>query len=124
MSPRSKEFMDQARERLLGARDALASGHLADAASAAYYAMLYAARAALSERDLYAKTHSGVWTSFEQEFATGGAFDPELVAEARRAQQIRELGDYEARPASEEQARLVVDNAERFVTAVAGMLGE
>ena len=124
MSPRSKEFMDSARERLAGARVALASDLPDLAAGAAYYAMLYAARAALSERDVYAKTHSGVWTSFEEQFVIGGAFDPELVAEARRAQQIRELGDYEARPPSEEDARLVVEHAGRFVTAVDEMLGE
>ena len=48
MSPRSVEFMDQARDRAATAREILASGHLEAAVSAAYYAMLYAARAALS----------------------------------------------------------------------------
>ena len=32
--------------------------------SEAYYAMLYAARAALSEEDDYPKTHRGVWGQF------------------------------------------------------------
>ncbi len=50
MSPRSQEFMDQARDRAALAREALASGHLEGAVSAAYYAMLYGARAALSDR--------------------------------------------------------------------------
>ncbi|MDQ3571955.1 MAG: HEPN domain-containing protein [Actinomycetota bacterium] len=40
MSPRSTKFLLQARERLAGARDALASGHPDLGASAAYYAML------------------------------------------------------------------------------------
>ena len=44
MSPRSEEFMAAARGRLAEGRDVLAQGHLAGAASAAYYAMLYAAR--------------------------------------------------------------------------------
>jgi uncharacterized protein (UPF0332 family) len=54
MSPRSEEFMDQARDRVALAREVLISGHLEGAVSAAYYAMLYAARAALSENDEHA----------------------------------------------------------------------
>lgn len=46
MSPRSAEFMAEARERLAGAADALTSGHPGLAASGAYYAMLYAAKPA------------------------------------------------------------------------------
>jgi hypothetical protein len=41
MSPRSEEFVVGARERLAGARDALARGHPELAVSAAHYAMLY-----------------------------------------------------------------------------------
>ena len=47
MSPRSKEFYDRARERLKGANKILEQGEYAIAVGAAYYAMLYAARAAL-----------------------------------------------------------------------------
>ena len=56
MSPRSQELMESARERLAGARDSLAADHFELAVSAAYYAMLYAARAALSELGDHAKT--------------------------------------------------------------------
>jgi uncharacterized protein (UPF0332 family) len=66
MSPRSEEFIDQARDRAALAREALASGHLAGAVSAAYYAMLYAARAALSESDEHARTHRGAWHLFRE----------------------------------------------------------
>lgn len=68
MSPRSTEFMDQALDRAAIAQEVLASGHLAGAVSAAYYAMLYAARAALSEDDEYARTHGGVWHLFHQRY--------------------------------------------------------
>jgi uncharacterized protein (UPF0332 family) len=50
--------------------------------SAAYYAMLYAARAALSEQDRYAKTHSGTWTLFRETFVRDGRFDPALARAA------------------------------------------
>jgi uncharacterized protein (UPF0332 family) len=48
-----------ARERLALARTALDAGFHGGAASAAYDAMLSAARAALCEKDVNAKTHSG-----------------------------------------------------------------
>jgi predicted nucleotidyltransferase len=47
VSPRSEEFMATARERLTLARTALDAGLHGSSASAAYYAMLSAARAAL-----------------------------------------------------------------------------
>jgi hypothetical protein len=55
VSPRSIEFLE-APERRLGLARAAIGQDPAGALSAAYYAMLYAARAALSERDVYAKT--------------------------------------------------------------------
>lgn len=64
MSPRSAEFMEQARERIAAARDLIETEHAVASISSSYYAMLYAARAALSERDQHAKTHSGTWASF------------------------------------------------------------
>ena len=54
--------MEQARERLDDAQKIAGMVHPAVLVSAAYYAMLNAARAALSERGEYAKTHSGTWT--------------------------------------------------------------
>ncbi|MGH2963249.1 MAG: HEPN domain-containing protein [Solirubrobacterales bacterium] len=64
MSPRSAEFLAEARKRLRTARAALGVRDPAGAVSAAYYAMLYAVRAALSEEDRYAKTHAGTWGEF------------------------------------------------------------
>lgn len=116
--------MAAARDRLANACVDLDAGHLAGAASAAYYAMLNAARAALSERDLHAKTHSGTWTLFSREFVAAGDFDRALAAAATPAQRLRELGDYEARPPSSQEAEQLVRTAERFVSAVAAMLGD
>ncbi len=62
MSPRSEEFLVAARRRLEIAAAALPR-EPAIAVSLAYYAMLYAARALLSEQDAYAKTHPGPGTS-------------------------------------------------------------
>jgi uncharacterized protein (UPF0332 family) len=122
MSPRSEEFMDQARDRARLAREALAAGHLEGATSAAYYAMLYAARAALSERDEHARRHGGVWHLFHRSFVAPGAFDQHLHALAQQAQEAREQGDYEAVTPSEADARRYVDGADDFIAAIERML--
>lgn len=123
MSPRSGEFMDQARDRVAAAREALGAGHLEVAVSAAYYAMLYAARAALSEDDEHARTHSGTWHLFRERYVTTGAFDEDLHSLAHRAQQAREGGDYEAITPEPEKAQEIVAGAGEFVAAVERMLG-
>jgi uncharacterized protein (UPF0332 family) len=122
MSPRSMEFMDQARDRAALARVALASGHLEGAVSAAYYAMLYAARAALSERDEYARTHSGTWHLFHERYVTTGVFDQHLHALAQEAQRTRERGDYEAITPDRGEAERIVAGAADYIAAVEHML--
>ena len=94
------------------------------AVSAAYYAMLYAARAALSERERYAKTHSGTWSLFRETFVQDGRFDPVLVRKADQTQELREAGDYDARAVSQQEAATVPAHAEEFVQAVERMLAE
>jgi uncharacterized protein (UPF0332 family) len=122
MSPRSQEFMDFARERLAGARDSLAASHLDLAVSAAYYAMFYAARAALSESDEYAKTHRGTWHLFHQRYVVTDVFDQALYSLAQRAQKAREQGDYEAVTPGADEAKAIVGGATDFVAAVERML--
>jgi uncharacterized protein (UPF0332 family) len=123
MSPRSAEFMSRAHERIRAARAALAGGFPDVAVSAAYYAALYAARAALSEEDRNAKTHTGAWSLFGEVFVASGRFDAELLAEARRIQELREAADYDAREIPSEQAEEIVSAAARFVTTVGALLG-
>jgi uncharacterized protein (UPF0332 family) len=112
--------MASARERLEVAQ-VIASDFPSGATGAAYYAMLFAARAALSEEERYAKTHSGTWNLFREVFVASGHFDSELVNAARQAQQLREAADYDARVISREEADAALADAERFVSAVASM---
>jgi uncharacterized protein (UPF0332 family)/predicted nucleotidyltransferase len=123
VSPRSKEFLREARERLRGAELALEGDARGLAVSAAYYAMLYAARAALSEEDLNAKTHHGTWTLFRQTFVATGRFDAALLETAVRRQELRGAVDSDARLIQMEEAQAVVDEAETFLAAVERLLG-
>jgi uncharacterized protein (UPF0332 family) len=122
VSPRSQEFYDRARERLAGARKNLNQGEYAIAVGAAYYAMLYGARAALSERDLYAKTHRGTWMLLRQTLRTEGSFPLELVGEGERLAELREAADYDALAVDEDQAKDALDTAERFLAALDDLL--
>jgi uncharacterized protein (UPF0332 family) len=93
-------------------------GHAAVAVSTAYYAMLYAARAALSERDRHARSHTGTWAMFREEFVLTGEFDEELAQAAQRAQARREASDYAAESFELSEAQRIGATAERFVAAV------
>ena len=114
--------MDQARDRATLAQEALASGHREGSVSAAYYAMLYAARAALSESDEHARTHRGTWNLFRESFVVTDAFDAGLFTLSQHAQAAREGGDYEAVTPSEEEAHRYVDGAADFIASVERML--
>jgi uncharacterized protein (UPF0332 family) len=80
------------------------------------------ARERLAERDEYAKTHSGTWTLFSQIFVAPGEFDQALSAMARRAKDAREQGDYEAAPATPEEAAEFVSGAADFIAAIERLL--
>ena len=122
MSPRSEEFMDQARDRVVMAREVLAAGHREGAVSAAYYAMLYAARATLSEDDENARSHRGTWNLFRIKYVTVDAFDAALFTLAQHAQVAREGGDYAAVTPSAEEAKRYVEGAAEFLAAVERMI--
>jgi uncharacterized protein (UPF0332 family) len=71
--PRSAELLARAWQGVASAQAQVQGGHAATAVSTAYYAMLYAARAALSERDRHARSHAGTWAIFRDEFVAPGA---------------------------------------------------
>jgi uncharacterized protein (UPF0332 family) len=95
------------------------AGHVAVAVSTAYYAMLYAARAALSERDRHARSHAGTWALFREELVLTGEFEADLAQAAQRAQARREASDYAAESFELSEGQQIVATAERFVAAIA-----
>ncbi|MGH2865630.1 MAG: HEPN domain-containing protein [Solirubrobacteraceae bacterium] len=122
MSPRSSEFLQAARRRLAAAEVALREDP-STALSAAYYAMLYGARAALSEQDASAKTHRGTWHEFRIAFVEDGRVDAGLAAEVQKLQPEREQADYDAWPAPAEEAERAIQLAARFLSAIEALLG-
>ena len=110
--------MDQARDRLEVARIAFATGHLEGAVSAAYYAMLYAARAALSEDDEYARSHGGTWGLFHRRYVVTDAFDqqPPHIRPARP--EDARTGRLGAIPPEPDEAKTIVEGAGDFIAEV------
>jgi uncharacterized protein (UPF0332 family) len=122
VSPRSQELLAVARERLEAAEALVEHELWRPAVSDAYYAILYATRAALSERDRNAKTHRGTWALFSEEFVASGDIDVELAREARATQETREGVDYAAARVSRDEAQRIIEVAERFVAAIETLL--
>jgi uncharacterized protein (UPF0332 family) len=116
--------MEEARERLASARLTLDAGHPSSAINPAYFAMLSAARAALSEEDLYAKTHSGTWSLFREAFVASGRVDHELASAAEQTHRLRLDADYEAVRVPSADAEAVVDLAARFVAAIEALYAD
>jgi uncharacterized protein (UPF0332 family) len=113
VSPRSSEFLQAARRRLAAA-EVVVDEDPSTALSAAYYAMLYAARAALSERGISAKTHRGTWHEFRLAFVETGKLDAGLAASVQRIQPEREQADYDAWAAPAEDASHAIEVARGF----------
>ncbi len=118
MTPRSQELFKSAQEAQRGAEVLLSNLLPGRAVSDAYYAMLYAARAALSEADRQAKTHTGVWGLFYETFVATGSFDRNLYASAHAAQEQREDVDYAAAEISQAEGEQVLAIAQEFVETV------
>jgi uncharacterized protein (UPF0332 family) len=111
-----------AARRRLAAAEAVADEDSSTALSAAYYAMLYCARAALSERGVYAKTHRGAWHEFRSAFVITGEIDAGLVANVQKIQPEREQADYDAWLAPSEDTKHAIELAREFLTAVEALL--
>jgi uncharacterized protein (UPF0332 family) len=111
-------LMERAREKLEVARSLLEDGYYSDAVSRAYYAMFYAARALLAEKQVHPKTHRGVISQFGLAFVKSGTFRRELFELFARAQEDREEADYGLLVGlGEAEARKIVQAAELFVKA-------
>ena len=89
---------------------------LRDAVSRAYYAMFFAARALLSKKDSYPRTHRGLISQFGLLFVKEGEFKKELFDLLTRAQEDREEADYGLfLELDKEEALIIIKGAELFL---------
>lgn len=117
MKAPTTEYLEAAKRRLQTARDIVARDP-ATALSSAYYAALYAARAALNEHGVSARSHRGVWHEFRRRMVVSGPIDRDTAAAIQRLQTAREQADYDALDVSIEDADQAVEAAARFVDQI------
>ncbi len=95
----------------------MAAGKWRGAAIRAYYTVFHVASAALLWHDQERVKHSGVHSAFGELFITAGKIEAEygkIYTKARRMREATEY-DFEAKPLTEEDARRIVADSERFV---------
>jgi len=119
-----RALLARAHENLVAALSLLQQGHTEIAASRTYYAMFYAAQAALLHRDLEFSKHSAVIGRFGREFAKDGPLSRDMFRILDTGFALRSKGDYDLVPVEEEEAQALLADARDFVAAVQGMLEE
>lgn len=117
--------LSRAYKNLEVARSLLADEFYEDSVSKSYYALFFAAKALLLTKNLDPKRHSGVISFFSQYFVKTGELEKELAAILKFAQKERISADYdEFYSASVEEAKIQLENAERFLQRVKEILQE
>jgi len=113
-----KHFIGKADESVEVARAILRDNHAEFGVARAYYAMFYAAEAALLSKELQYKKHSAVIANFNKEFVKTGIFPNETAKTRKKAFDFRMQGDYSIVPIEPEKAQAVLEGAAEFVVAV------
>jgi uncharacterized protein (UPF0332 family) len=115
-------WLERSERSLKSARIILADGDADSSCSRAYYAIFYAARAALIEAGqaerAMGKTHAGLISAFGEFVVRPGFVDPKygriFSSEANR----RLVADYDGDGISIEDATITISNAAEFTQAV------
>ncbi len=114
-----EKYLERAYDALEASKILLERGKYNAAISQAYYSMYYAAKALLSTKRLYPKTHKGVVAKLGLEFVNKGYIEEVYGAALAKAFRRRERVDYDVYySASEEEAVLAVKEAEKFVERI------
>ncbi len=118
-----RSLIRRARRSLQSARNLLEDGDHDFAISRAYYAMFYAATAALLCRDITRTKHSGVIAAFGQHLVKSGAFTPAHQKMLQAAFRDRTAGEYAGAFPTREAVEHRIEEATQFVQAVEAFLG-
>jgi uncharacterized protein (UPF0332 family) len=114
-----RAWLTLADEKIEVAQKLLDLGYFDDAASRAYYAMFYAAKAALLSIDVETKSHAGVLNQFSQHFVKSGQLDKKYGRMLALVMQIRETSDYNPEiSVSRENAAAIIADAQTFVVEI------
>ncbi len=111
-----KLLMENAHQKLKASEKLLENEFYADALSRAYYAMFFAARALLSQQNIYPQTHRGLISQFGLELVKNRNFNKDLFNLMVRAQEDREEADYGLYvDISKEETVFIIEGAKNFL---------
>jgi uncharacterized protein (UPF0332 family) len=122
------ELIARARRSAASAKVLYDIEDMSGACNRAYYAMFDAARAALLAgkepvKSELIKTHSGLIAAFSLHLIKPGRIPTTYGKSLRQVDQIRLIADYSDEEPDRETAASSIEQANRFVQAVAGYLG-
>ncbi len=118
-------YLENAQESLSVAQLNLDNDFYPAAINRAYYAIFYAANAALATKKILRSKHSGVLAAFRQYFVKTGVFSSELSDIYGQLMEDRHESDYGLITAmSKEDAMIDLHQAKQFVEAVEALLGK
>lgn len=116
-------LLQKAKRSLTAARVLFKKGDYDFAASRGYYAMFYAAEAALLEMGKTFSKHSGVISGFYHEFVATNMVPQQLHQHLHEAFEDRSTGDYGfVDPFPQEDAEQILVRAKDFITAMEKMV--
>lgn len=90
-----EKHLQRSEEKLKSANILQDNDLLADSISEAYYSMYHAARALLSLKRVYPRTHAGLVAQFGLEFVTKGLIEEFYAKSLAKAEVEREKADYD-----------------------------
>lgn len=112
-------LIKEAESKFISATFLFEKNMYSDAISRAYYSMHYSARALLSTRNIFPKTHKGVIAQLGLEFVKEGIIEEYYLKAISTAREIRERADYGiGYEFTHEEAESVIEYSERFLGMV------
>lgn len=117
------EFLARAERYLASAQLLLEDGDPASSVSRTYYAMFFAAEAALLTKQLAFSSHKAVISAFGEHFVKTGRLPASMGRDLSRAHAERLASDYDAAPTlTPEAAAELLAAGRAFVTRVRGIV--
>jgi uncharacterized protein (UPF0332 family) len=119
MKESSQKELVRAKKALMAAKALLEKQLYEDCVSRAYYAVLHAAKSALSREDIQTESHQAVRKMFGLHLVKTGKIEREYASILIAEQEDREIGDYDIDvEIDEETASKRVWDAEKFINRI------
>jgi uncharacterized protein (UPF0332 family) len=119
MDDKTRQLLDKSQQYLRSAAVLLEVGDYDSCASRAYFAMFYAAQAALLTTGTPVKSRQSVRAAFADRFVKNGRFPRRAADVLHEAYQTQETADYAQRPVvAEDEAERTLGEAEAFIGSI------